>query len=138
MSVLTEITHLHTTASHILRPLGRAPTRSEYASALELADEALELARTSPVSLNPSVIPTCEAFQRFCYDPLLRCYARAAGYERFVYERSSSASATKRKRAGRVFDTDPGEHLVEALQAVRLGRLLEEREGRRIRWRDEV
>ncbi|KAI1462705.1 hypothetical protein F4805DRAFT_6356 [Annulohypoxylon moriforme] len=141
MSVLNEITTLHTEAAAILRPFGRAPTRGEYASALELADAALDLALSTDLDVGEEVLATCESFQRFCYDPLQRSYARTAGYERFVYERSSTKTALKRKRSGVIFNTDPGEHLVEALQAVRLGRLLDEQEefemNRTVRWSDE-
>ncbi|KAI1207300.1 uncharacterized protein F4807DRAFT_435217 [Annulohypoxylon truncatum] len=143
MSVINEITNLHASASAILECSGRTPTRSEYASALELADSALELAVAA--NLDGEAVAACAGFQQFCYGQLLRCCERAAGHERLVYEKRSTRASLKRKRSGRVFDTDPGEHLVNAFQAVRLGRLLDEQEredtletSRRIRWSDEL
>ncbi|KAI2470930.1 hypothetical protein F4781DRAFT_388838 [Annulohypoxylon bovei var. microspora] len=143
MSVLSQIASLHAEASAILRPVGRAPTRGEYACALELADRALDLAAAA--NLDGPAVSACEAFQRFCYAPLLRSYERIVGHERCVYDRSATRSSLKRRRVGRIFNTDPGEHLLEAFEAVRIGRLLDEQEceeaaeaNRRIRWVDEV
>ncbi|KAI1098908.1 hypothetical protein F4804DRAFT_323468 [Jackrogersella minutella] len=143
MSVFAKINTLHAEASQILRPVGRAPTRAEYATALELADAAMELALGA--DLAGPAIETCTAFQRFCYDPLLRCYSRTVDYERSVYERNASNSSRRIKRGGRLFNTDAGEHLLEAFEAVRIGRILETQEradalweNRKIRWIDEV
>ncbi|KAI0842621.1 hypothetical protein F5Y06DRAFT_292553 [Hypoxylon sp. FL0890] len=143
MSLLTNIQALHAKASQLLQPRGRAPTRAEYAAALELADAAMELAVDAQAGR--ATIEECEGFQRFCRDALQSSYSRAETYERDVYERHSSKAAARSRRGGRVFDTDPGEHLLEAFEAVRIGQLLDDQEAaraegcnRKIRWVDEV
>ncbi|KAI1142574.1 hypothetical protein F5Y05DRAFT_231703 [Hypoxylon sp. FL0543] len=142
MSVSANIKALQAEATQIL--CQRAPTHAEYAAALELADAALELAVNGRASRR--TIESCESFQRFCYDSLHRSYSRAENYERDVYERrASSQAAARSRRRGRVYDTDPGEHLLEAFEAVRIGKILDDQQAaaaeglnRRIRWVDEV
>ncbi|KAI0893409.1 hypothetical protein F4806DRAFT_475664 [Annulohypoxylon nitens] len=150
MSVVHHIYELHAQATATLQPEGRSPTRAERAAALELADTAVELALIS--SLSAEIVEACERFQHTCYGSLQRLCSRNVGYERHVYDKSSSKSKSKSKstktarRVGRVYDTDPGEHLTEAFQAVRLDEILQEQEARdrearlarrRIHWSDQ-
>ncbi|KAI5927367.1 hypothetical protein F4810DRAFT_706735 [Camillea tinctor] len=143
---LRRISTLHSQASTLLRPLNRTPTRAEYAEALMLADEALELATTavspcptsplpSPPLTSPSgsscsesaddhhhVLETCRALQTLCLDSL-RCASRSADIaEREKYERS---------RAGVECAADK-----EGCAAGEEGRGSEG--GKRIRWADRV
>ncbi|XDG04430.1 hypothetical protein ABKA04_004045 [Annulohypoxylon sp. FPYF3050] len=148
MSVVHRIYELHAQATATLQPDGRSPTRAERAAALELADTAVELALIS--SLSAEIVEACERFQHTCYGSLQRLCSRNAGYERHVYDKSSSKSKSKStktaRREGRVYDTDPGEHLTEAFQAVRLCEILQEQDARdrearrarrRIHWSDQ-
>lgn len=145
MSAQAEIKILHAKAFAKIRPKSQSPTRAEYAEALELADLALELAARA--QLGRATIEACKALQRCCYGPLERTYARAENHERNVYEKhASKAAATGSGRAARVYNnTDAGEHLLEALEAVRVGKHLDDHQAgeakrlhRRIRWLDEV
>ncbi|KAI1088472.1 hypothetical protein F5B19DRAFT_471116 [Rostrohypoxylon terebratum] len=140
-SAISRIHSLHAEATEILQPAGRSPTRAERAIALELADAAVDLAIGA--SLNQDIVTACTRFQQSCYGSLKKLYSQTAGYERFVYNKSSTKASTKARRGGRVYNTDPGEHLVEALQAVRLDEVLQNqnheisRAQRTIRWSDQ-
>ncbi|KAI2605897.1 uncharacterized protein GGS25DRAFT_498510 [Hypoxylon fragiforme] len=158
MSTLSQITTLHLQISSLLDPRSGHPTRSSLHSALSLADAAVDLACEARVAA--SAVRTCESVQQTCLVLLAHAYAGMDDRERSVY--AKSASTRRGKRGGRVFGLDAGEHVVEALQALNLERLLESGEedsesrsesssgsgsgsdddgaaiSRRIRWMDEV
>ncbi|KAI2639151.1 hypothetical protein GGS26DRAFT_587921 [Hypomontagnella submonticulosa] len=142
MSDISKITALHAKASAILHPQDRAPTRVEYGEALELVDTAMDLA--IEFGAGAAMIERCEAFQRSCYDPLVRAYSQAESFERVKYEKSTSKALARQKRAGKIFNTDAGEHSLEVLEAVHIGGLLdnlhfeETKRNCKIRWVDEV
>ncbi|KAI1502581.1 hypothetical protein F5X99DRAFT_407866 [Biscogniauxia marginata] len=157
---IPQITALHTQISTLLRPLGRSPTRTEYVSALALADQALELAtEDGTAGLDGSddhMVQTCLTFQAFCLDPLRRACALTDKHEREKYGRASRAA--RQRRQGVLFNVDSGEHLFGAIEALNLENWLmrreesgdeEEPEGRwrstgsgrekkKVRWLDEV
>ncbi|KAI1764460.1 hypothetical protein GGR53DRAFT_466305 [Hypoxylon sp. FL1150] len=145
MSAIDHVNKLVTATEKLLQPQLRAPTRAELGIALEHADAAMEAA--ADARLSAYMIAMCEDLQHRCHDLLRRSYSRTESYEKFVYEKanaSRSPSGPNRKRCGKVFEVDKGEHLVEALQAVQFERMLEDRESaeeaqaRRIRFVDEV
>lgn len=139
-SVLRKITALHLEVSCIIYRQGGVPSHNQYYYALELAEEAMELAIGA--QLNEVAIDECEAFQRYCYNLLKLSYAKTDDYERHVYTKSTSRASSRDRRGGRVYEVDQGEHLLEALQAVHIGALLDNPESversRKIRWVDET
>ncbi|KAI2624878.1 hypothetical protein GGR54DRAFT_654602 [Hypoxylon sp. NC1633] len=142
-AITSQITALHSKAAELLRPRGRAPTRTEYAAALEHADAAMELAQDS--DLSQEVKDMCKTFQNFCYAPLERCYAKTQRHEEDVYYKNSSKTSIRQKRRGKMFSVDKGEHLLEALHAVHISRVLEKQHesmdtqalNRKVHWADE-
>ncbi|OTB09279.1 hypothetical protein M426DRAFT_7293 [Hypoxylon sp. CI-4A] len=140
VSALTKINALHIKASQLLRPQDRLPTRAEYGAAVSKADTATEIALRA--RLRTKVINRCEAFQRTCLKSLLKAYSKAENYDRRAYDKSSSQASENNKRHGKIINTDPGEHLIEAFEAVRIGKILDDQVkdnvDRKIRWVDEV
>ncbi|KAI0387197.1 hypothetical protein F5Y04DRAFT_243221 [Hypomontagnella monticulosa] len=142
---IPEIAALHAKALAILRPTGRVPTRVEYGEALELADTAMDLAIEG--GADAEVIKRCKAFQRLCYDPLIRAYSQTESFERVKYDKHTAKAIAKSRREGKIFDTDAGEHSVEAIAAAHVGKLLDEmhfdnndntKKSCKVRWVDEM
>lgn len=137
-SALSQINALLVKAKEIIE--APSPTRAEYADALELADAAAELAVDAKCR---EMIGECRDLQIACHCILRRSYSKTEAYEKFVYEKTASRVEPSPKRCGKVFEVDKGEHLVDALRAVHVGQLLEDRESeemanRKIRFVDEV
>ncbi|KAI8959868.1 hypothetical protein F5Y11DRAFT_331785 [Daldinia sp. FL1419] len=142
MSIVDTINALHAEVSQTVHPLGRAATRVEYSFALEMADKAMELAIETG---DESIIKGCEAVQNYCYESLLNAYRWIDSHERRLYEKSSASPPLGRKRSVRIYSSDRGEHVAQALEAVHIGNMLKNQVAvqpdswsRRIRWVDEV
>ncbi|KAI6089918.1 hypothetical protein F4821DRAFT_230180 [Hypoxylon rubiginosum] len=143
MSAIDFVNTLVTSTEQVLT---QAPTRADLGVALEHADAATEVATDN--RLGEDVVRRCRDLQARCHDLLRRSYCRTESYEKLVYDKAASRADLKRKRCGTVFETDPGEHMVEAIQAVQFGKMLEEEEesreaaaeaqDRKIRFVDEV
>ncbi|KAI1778412.1 hypothetical protein F4818DRAFT_405960 [Hypoxylon cercidicola] len=139
MATLSQINTLLLQAEQLIDSQGRAPTRTDYGMALELADAATELAVDG--GCGQGATARCKNLQSRCHHLLQLSYAKTETYEKFVYDKTASRAGPKPKRCGKLFDVDKGEHLVDALRAVHIGQLLEDRESsqdRKIRFVDEV
>ncbi|KAI1390058.1 uncharacterized protein F4822DRAFT_400740 [Hypoxylon trugodes] len=131
MSVAKQISDLHTKAPRITDSAVQQHSLTRCTKALKLCDEAMKLAVDA--ELDEAAIEMCAEMQEEAY----------SWVERFMYDNRSSKTLDKRR--GRVFDVDKGEHVVEAINAVHVGRLLdvddaiERPEGsRKVSFADEV
>ncbi|KAI1081067.1 hypothetical protein F5B20DRAFT_588611 [Whalleya microplaca] len=131
---LSKITTLHTAVSRIIRPHNQTATRAEYGAALELAEDALDVAIST--GADTATIDTCRDYQRLCYATLCQAYAKNDVAEHTKYDRRSSQGTVP------VPKLDKGKHLAEASEAVRISELLdklpETRDIRKVRFSDEV
>ncbi|KAI0479585.1 hypothetical protein F4859DRAFT_440724 [Xylaria cf. heliscus] len=130
---------LHSTLADILS----IPSLSSYSRALSMVEEVSELADSSPDTNSAAILRSCEDYRVRFEEAICRLTTEASAYEHMVYERASCNKSPsmnvnvgenvtkpqqKNKRRGVFFNMDKGEHVVAALEALRLEEFLEEQE----------
>ncbi|KAI1303303.1 hypothetical protein F5Y03DRAFT_189163 [Xylaria venustula] len=132
MAELPSVEQLHTTVASLLD----VRTLHTYSRALCAIEEIVELATSPAHCESPEIVPLlyyCHVYEMLCQAFVRELTAQASAREHLIYDRTASANRalgkSKGKRQGVVFDVDKGEHIVAALESLRLEEFLNEQAG---------
>ncbi|KAI0540662.1 hypothetical protein GGR58DRAFT_499016 [Xylaria digitata] len=142
MAELPQLRDLHFQMANILT----APSLPSYSRAIVVIDEFAERVRSLP---DPNSLPArallhnCDIYKKLCNKYIRDLASQDSKHERKMYTRSrrnvDRSVDTGRKRRGVIFQVDRGDHVLAALEALRLEEFLEEqehRESKRVRFTD--
>ncbi|KAI1425695.1 hypothetical protein F5Y12DRAFT_355714 [Xylaria sp. FL1777] len=139
MAAPPQIQDLHTMVTSLLTVPALQSTEEStisslysYSRALSAIEDFADRVTSSPQSESPDMeimLQTCNAYKMLCQSQISRLAAQAAEIEHETYERGASARRSPKprgKRRGLVFNVDKGDHVVAALEALRLEEFLDE------------
>ncbi|KAI1814194.1 hypothetical protein GGS20DRAFT_431834 [Poronia punctata] len=134
----------------IIMSILSAKTLTSYSRALMFVEEVMAhiISSGDPSPLAAELLQHCHAYQSLCCRSIEHLVAVELAYEKNMYRCAKNGrsgyvvSEGERKRRGRVFDVDQGEHIVGALEALTLEEYLSRpgqvedgrQESRRVRW----
>ncbi|KAH8157326.1 hypothetical protein CIB48_g10927 [Xylaria polymorpha] len=110
------------------------PSLVSYSRALSIVEETIELATASSDAGAAAVLRCCEAHRARCEEAIARLTTQDSAREHTMYERACAnvdvdrTRQKRNKRKGMFFNVDKGEHVVAALEALRLEEFLKEQE----------
>ncbi|KAI0434344.1 hypothetical protein F5Y09DRAFT_337814 [Xylaria sp. FL1042] len=146
MAQLPSVEQLHARVATLLA----VPSIISYSQALREVEEITRTACSFEHCMSPAIVPLlyyCERCKKICLASIRELAAQASAREHEMYNRSSRRSHepkkkrrgmvesivsalgalrldTDPKRSGVVFDADQGEHIVAALESLRLEEFL--------------
>ncbi|KAI1751756.1 hypothetical protein F4782DRAFT_177186 [Xylaria castorea] len=145
MATLPQLENLYSVITDILSN----PSLSSCSRALSLVEEVVELVRSSPDAnsmADISLLRSCEVYRVELEGMISRLAMEASAHEHMIYERRASSNKhsevnmnmnvnraqqkkkKENKHRGVLFNIDKGDHVVAALEALRLEEFLEEQE----------
>ncbi|RWA09838.1 hypothetical protein EKO27_g5264 [Xylaria grammica] len=127
MAALAQLRDLHLQFANITAEANRSV--SSFVRGLEIAEEFAERAESSPTPNDPAVQELraiCRAYTVLCHRFIRELTVKESAIESQCGE--SRCGESRRKRRGVVFNVDRGDHVIAALEALRLEEFLDEQE----------
>ncbi|KAI0974005.1 hypothetical protein F4678DRAFT_458792 [Xylaria arbuscula] len=132
MAEVPSVEQLHVTMASFLG----IPSLHSYSRALCVIEEIVELATSPAHCESPEIVPLlyyCHVYEMRCEAFVRELTAQDSAREHLMYDQATSANCvigkSKDKRRGVIFDVDKGDHIVAALETLRLEEFLEEQVG---------